>query len=184
MNRSRVFFGLALLIVLSPTFAEQEYIKAITEDGEPVRLYPNGRWAPGEPGDAGGVTDGVVVDEAELLGEDDEAALVRRIEAIKRSHALRIRIVLLDKGETPIVATLLRRWSQRTECTERCVLLLVLKSDRRMHIQASTDMENAYAERERLRIRKDVIGPHFKRGDFVAGLSAACEAFRKLASGG
>lgn len=63
------------------------------------------------------------------------------------------------------------------------VILIVAKNDRRLRLEVGRGLEGAIPDAIAKRVVSDVIAPHFRSGDFYAGIAAGTEAVMKIIEG-
>lgn len=125
----------------------------------------------------------------DLAGVIDAArleALDARLAAFERETSNKV-VVYVDR-KLPEGATLeewstaaFNAWGVGQEDRNNGVGLLVFIDDRRLRIEVGRGLEQAISNDEAARIIEQAIKPHFKAGDYTAGVEAGVEALLQAA---
>jgi uncharacterized protein len=125
----------------------------------------------------------------DLTGVIDPArldALDERLAAFERETSNQV-VVYVDR-KLPAGATLeewstaaLNAWGIGQDDKDNGVGLLVFIDDRRLRIEVGYGLEKAISNDEAGRIIEEAIKPHFKAGDYTAGVEAGADAIMKAA---
>lgn len=123
---------------------------------------------------------GRVNDHARILSPTVHQLLSERLAAYeqKTGHQLAVLTVPSLSGD-PIEDYSIRvveAWKLGKKGADDGILLLVASGDRKMRIEVGYGLEGSLPDAAAGRIVRDVMAPHFKRGDFDGGVLAAVNA--------
>lgn len=128
-----------------------------------------------------------VTDLTGTLDASEQAALTARLAQLERETGSQL-VVLVVPSTAPedIAAYALRvvdAWQLGREEVDDGVLLLVAKDDRRMRIEVGYGLEGAIPDARARQIIDTIMAPHFRNGDFAAGIDAGAGAIIALVRG-
>ena len=123
---------------------------------------------------------GRVVDRADLIPAPTEAVLSERLAALEAASGAQVAVLTipsLQGGSLEDYALrVAREWGLGDATRNDGVLFLVARDDRQMRIEVGYGLEGRLTDAQAgLIIRREVV-PHFRRGDFAAGISAGVDA--------
>jgi uncharacterized protein len=123
---------------------------------------------------------GRVNDQARVLSEQTRQRLTNRLAAYEQStgHQLAVLTVPTLDGD-PIEDFSIRvveAWKLGRKDRDDGILLLVASGDKKVRIEVGYGLEGDLPDAAAGRIIRDVMAPHFRRGDFDTGISAAVDA--------
>jgi len=123
---------------------------------------------------------GRVVDRAELLSPDIEAALTQRLAAHEDSTTNQVAVLTIPSlnGEVleEFATTVFRAWALGQADANNGVLLLIARDDRKIRIEVGYGLEGELTDRLAGYIIREEMTPRFRAGDFESGTLAAVEA--------
>jgi uncharacterized protein len=123
---------------------------------------------------------GRVVDAANILSPETEAQLTARLEALETQSQRQLVVATVPDLEGYDVADygyrLGREWGIGDKERNDGVLLLIAPNDRRMHIAVGYGLEPVLTDALSAQIIRNTITPHFRDGNFDAGVTAGVDA--------
>lgn len=118
---------------------------------------------------------GPVLDQANIIPDDQEAALVQRLSAYNAQSGRAIvvaTIAWLDGDDIANYAnTLFRTWGIGGQSTDQGLLFLIAPNDRRVRIEVGYGLEEFMPDVLAGRIIASAVTPRFKAGDYPGGIS-------------
>jgi len=128
-----------------------------------------------------------VTDLTETLSQDQRSSLEAKLADFERRKGAQIAVLVVPtvKPETieEFSIRVMEGWKLGRKGVNDGVLLLVAKQDRKLRIEVGYGLEGALSDIVSKRIVSDVIAPHFKAGDFVAGIDAGVDAMLSVIAG-
>jgi uncharacterized protein len=122
-----------------------------------------------------------------MLTPTEEQLLTQKLVAYDDSTSNQIAVVTVPnlQGEDPIqfAVELGRRWGVGQEGRDNGVVLLVSRDDRTITIAVGYGLEGAIPDALADRIRRNVIVPLFRQGQYYEGISAGVDALIQAAAG-
>ncbi|MFP5042296.1 TPM domain-containing protein [Parasediminibacterium sp. JCM 36343] len=129
----------------------------------------------------------LVVDNAHVLSDQEQAQLEQKLVALDDSTSNQIAIVTVPTlGDEPIedVATAtFRSWGIGNKKTNNGILILVAVDDRKVRIEVGYGLEGAIPDVTAKDIIENHITPNFKAGNYYKGLDEAVDNLAKAAVG-
>ncbi len=126
---------------------------------------------------------GRVVDKAELLPADSEAALTAKLASHEQRTRHQIVIVTTPSLQGKPIETyslcLARHWGIGRKGMDDGVMLLVAPNERKVRIEVGYGLEAALKDEEASQIIQDDILPAFLTGDFAGGIIKGADALMK-----
>lgn len=123
---------------------------------------------------------GRMVDLANLLPADVAASLSAELADHERKTGNQIAVLTLPSLEGESLEEFSHRvattWKLGRKGTDNGVLLLVVPGERRIRIEVGYGLEGVLTDAKSSQIIRREIVPHFKAGDFAAGISAGVKA--------
>ena len=130
---------------------------------------------------------GRVVDLAEILSPEAEAALTARLAAHEDSTSNQIAVLTVPSLEGAVLeeyaTEVFRTWGLGQAELDNGVLLLVARDDREIRIEVGYGLEGSLTDARAGRIIRNEMTPRFRNGDFDGGVLAAAEAIVDAAEG-
>lgn len=123
---------------------------------------------------------GRVNDHAGILSPAVEESLTRKLAAYEQAtgHQLAVLTIATLAGD-PIEDFSIRvveAWKLGKKGVDDGILLLVASNDRKMRIEVGYGLEGDFPDAAAGRVVRDVMAPHFRRGDFESGITAGVNA--------
>jgi uncharacterized protein len=123
---------------------------------------------------------GRVVDQANLLPPDQEAALAGRLEALERSTSRQLVVVtvpnLQGQSEEDFAYRLGEAWKLGNAEADNGAILLVAVNERKIRIEVGDGLEPILTDAMSWIIMRDQMTPRFRQGDYVGGINAGTSA--------
>jgi uncharacterized protein len=117
---------------------------------------------------------GRVVDDAKLLSEVDEQALTADLKALEDKSSDQLVVVTLPSLQGYAIEDygyqLGRHWGIGTKQLNNGVLLIVASNERKVRIEVGRGLEPILTDARSKIIIENAILPHFRAGDFAAGI--------------
>jgi uncharacterized protein len=124
-----------------------------------------------------------VVDSANIISAETEAALTARLEALNRQSQRQLVVATVADLEGYDVADygyrLGREWQLGDAERDDGVLLLIAPNERKMHIAVGYGLEPVLTDALSSQIIRNDITPLFKTGDFDGGITAGVAAIER-----
>ena len=128
-----------------------------------------------------------VTDVAGALNPQEKAALETRLAAFAAAKGAQVAVLIVASTEDePIEGYALRvaeAWKLGRKRIDDGALLVVAKEDRHLRIEVGYGLEGALPDAIAKRIIAETIVPHFKSGNFFAGVNAGVERILGVVSG-
>ena len=123
---------------------------------------------------------GRVVDQADLLPPEHEAALSQRLEALERQSSRQLVVATVTSLNGLEIEDygyqLGRHWGIGQEGANNGVVLLVAPNERKVRIEVGYGLEGVMTDALSSQIVRNDILPYFREGDFRGGINAGVEA--------
>ena len=124
--------------------------------------------------------DGPILDSADMLSPETEAALDRRLRDHSRDTGQSIIVATVPDlgGSTiePYATALFAEWGIGGEQRDTGMLLLIARDDRKMRIEVGYGLHPYFGGIMAGRVIDGIISPRFKQGDFDGGVTAGVDA--------
>ena len=128
-----------------------------------------------------------VTDLTATLNAAQIQALDARLAAFEASKGSQIAVLMLPSTQPEAVEQfgirVAEAWKLGRKGVDDGVLLLIAKEDRKLRIEVGYGLEGALPDAMSKRIVAEIISPHFKRGEFYAGIDAGVSAIIKVVEG-
>ncbi len=128
-----------------------------------------------------------VVDAGDMLTPTEEQILTQKLVSYEDSTSNQIAVVTIPslEGQDPIqyAVELGRRWGVGQAGKDNGVVLLVSRDDRTITIAVGYGLEGAIPDALADRIRRNVMVPYFRQGQYYEGISAGVDALIQAAAG-
>lgn len=130
-----------------------------------------------------------VTDYAGVLSPQQKQALEDKLAAFEMAHGAQIAVLIVPSTKPEPIEDFAHRvgeaWKIGRAGIGDGVLVIVAKDDRRLRIDVARSLEGALPDVTARRIGREIMGPHFQRGDYAGGLSAGLDAiFQRIESEG
>lgn len=130
---------------------------------------------------------GWVSDQAKVLDSESEQRLNALIDRLEQKTGAEIAVVTVQRLEdsTPkaFASALFNRWGLGKKGEDNGVLILLVMQDRRIEVETGYGVEGVLPDGKVGAILDRKVIPHFKQGDFGAGLLAGVEAMAEAIAG-
>ena len=127
---------------------------------------------------------GRVVDAANIIPDDQEAALTAKLDALEKESSRQLVVATVPSLEGYDIADygfrLGDRWGIGDKERDDGALLIVAPNERKVRIEVGYGLEGIMPDVVAGRIIRDTIAPHFKQGDYPGGISAGTDAIVKI----
>ncbi len=128
-----------------------------------------------------------VTDLTHTLTARQISQLEGKIKAFEATHGSQLAVLLIATTQPEDIAQFGIRvadaWKIGRRQEDDGVILLVAKADRRMRVEVGYGLEGAIPDAIAKRIIAEAIEPHFKQGDFYAGIAAGIDRIMALIAG-
>lgn len=128
-----------------------------------------------------------VTDLTATLSAPQRQSLERKLAAFEQSKGSQIAVLLVPTtGEETIEQYGIRvaeQWQLGRRGVDDGILLLVALEDRTVRVEVGYGLEGAVPDAVANRVVEDVIIPHFRQGNFFAGISAGVDTLQRLLEG-
>jgi uncharacterized protein len=122
---------------------------------------------------------GRVVDNAGIIDDATEAALVERLEAFEQKSSDQIVVATIETLDGEVLEDfanrLFRAWELGQAGEDNGILLLVVHGDRKMRIEVGYGLEGTLTDLHSKLIIENTMVPAFRAGDFSGGISRAVD---------
>ena len=123
---------------------------------------------------------GRVVDQADLLSADEEAALTQRLEALEQASSRQLVVVTVASLEGHPIEDygyrLGRHWGIGQSEANNGIILLVAPNERKVRIEVGNGLEPIMTDALSHQIIEDQILPRFRDNDYPGGIVAGADA--------
>jgi uncharacterized protein len=130
---------------------------------------------------------GRVVDLTSTLTASERAALEQKLAALEQRKGSQIAMLIVKSTQPEAIEQYSLRvaetWQIGRGKTDDGIVVVVAKDDRRVRIEVGYGLEGAVPDALAKRIIAEQITPHFRDGDYAAGLNAGADALAKLIDG-
>ncbi|OYZ36296.1 MAG: hypothetical protein B7Y31_10345, partial [Novosphingobium sp. 16-62-11] len=122
---------------------------------------------------------GPVLDQANIIPDDQEAALTQRLSAYNAQTGRAIVVATvgsLDEQDVDTYANeLFRAWGVGGQKTDQGLLFLIAPNERKVRIEVGYGLEEFMPDVLAGRILANEVTPRFKQGDYAGGITAGVE---------
>ena len=130
---------------------------------------------------------GWVVDQAGVLSDATEAALVERLRQHERETTNQVVVVTLRSldGDTieDVGFFITHIWGVGQADLDNGVVFVIVPNERKMRIEVGDGLKGYLTDAEASSIIRNVVRPHFRRNEFDAGVTAGVEAIIRQIEG-
>jgi uncharacterized protein len=120
-----------------------------------------------------------IVDQPGVLASPDKAALEARLARFESDHGTQVAIVIVPSTGVEPIEDFANRVGSTWKIGRRGVgdglLLVVATQQRRARIEVARSLEGAIPDAVAMRVIREDFAPHFQKGDYAGGLSAALD---------
>ena len=128
-----------------------------------------------------------VTDSTGTLSAQNIARLEQQLAAFEREKGVQVAVLMVPTVQPESIeeyaVRVFERWKLGRKRVDDGVLLIIAKDDRKLRIEVGYGLEGALNDATAKRIISDDIVPHFKRGDFAAGVDAGVSRILLVAGG-
>lgn len=129
----------------------------------------------------------LVNDLGDMLSQQEETLLESKLVAYNDSTSTQIAVVIIESLEGNDVIDYAYRigenWGVGQKGKNNGIVVLISKNDRESAIVSGYGMEGTITDAAASRIQRDHITPHFRNGNYYAGLDEATTVIMQMASG-
>jgi uncharacterized protein len=130
---------------------------------------------------------GHLVDTTATLNAEQSLALETKLAAFERDKGTQLVFLLVPTTQPEDIASYANRvansWKVGRKGIGDGLLLVLAKNDRKVRIEVAKTLEGAIPDLAAKQIIDEAITPHFRQGDFYAGLDAGADRILALVSG-
>lgn len=123
---------------------------------------------------------GRVVDEAGIVPADAKARIEQELAAFEQKTGTQIAVLTIESLDDEILEEyslkVAETWKIGRGGNDDGAVFLISEQDRKMRIEVGYGLEPDLTDIESKMILDDVVRPHFRRGDFGAGIEAGTDA--------
>src|SRR5687767_7378662 len=123
---------------------------------------------------------GRIVDQAELLAPEQEAELIRRLEALEQASSRQLVVATIASLEDYPIEDygykLGRHWGIGQSEANNGVILIVAPTERKVRIEVGYGLEPILTDALSNQIIQDQVLPRFRAGDYPGGITAGTDA--------
>ena len=128
-----------------------------------------------------------VTDVTGTLSAQNIARLEQKLAAFEREKGVQVAVLIVPTVQPESIeeyaVRVFEQWKLGRKRVDDGVLLVVAKNDRKLRIEVGYGLEGALNDATAKRIISDDIVPHFKHGDFAAGIDAGVSRILRVAGG-
>lgn len=128
-----------------------------------------------------------VTDQTGTLGTETRQQLEQQLAQLSQTKGAQLAVLVVATTGNDTIESYARRvfdqWRLGRERVDDGVLLVVAKDDRRLRIEVGYGLEGAIPDILAGRIIREQITPHFKQGDYAAGIVAGVNSLVGLIQG-
>lgn len=130
---------------------------------------------------------GRVVDLTGTLDAPQQAALAARLAALEQAKGAQVAVLLAPTFRPESIEQfgirLADAWKLGRKGVDDGAILLIAKDDRELRIEVGYGLEGALNDATAKRIVSEIIVPHFRQGDYYAGIDAGLAAIQRVIEG-
>lgn len=128
-----------------------------------------------------------VTDSTGTLSAQNIARLEQKLAAFEQEKGVQVAVLMVPTAEPESIeqyaVRVFEQWKLGRKRIDDGVLLVIAKNDRKLRIEVGYGLEGALNDATAKRIISDDIVPHFKHGDFAAGIDAGVSRILRVAGG-
>ncbi len=130
---------------------------------------------------------GRVVDKTGLLTPPQRQGLEARLNSLEASKGAQVAVLLVpttgDETVEQFALKVAERWKLGREAVDDGILFLVALEDRAIRIEVGYGLEGAVSDAISKRIIAEIVTPHFREGNYFAGIDAGVESLVRVIEG-
>jgi uncharacterized protein len=130
---------------------------------------------------------GRIVDLTNTLDAQQRAALDARLAALEQAKGAQVAVLLAPTFQPESIEQfgirLADAWKIGRKGVDDGAILLIAKDDRQLRIEVGYGLEGALNDATAKRIISEIITPHFRQGDYYAGIDAGLAAMQTVIEG-
>ncbi len=130
---------------------------------------------------------GRIVDLTNTLDAQQRAALEARLAALEQAKGAQVAVLLAPTFQPESIEQfgirLADAWKLGRKGVDDGAILLIAKDDRQLRIEVGYGLEGALNDATAKRIISEIITPHFRQGDYYAGIDAGLAAMQTVIEG-
>jgi uncharacterized protein len=130
---------------------------------------------------------GRIVDLTNTLDAQQRAALEARLAALEQAKGAQVAVLLAPTFQPESIEQfgirLADAWKLGRKGVDDGAILLIAKDDRQLRIEVGYGLEGALNDATAKRIISEIITPHFRQGDYYAGIDAGLAAMQAVIEG-
>ncbi len=128
-----------------------------------------------------------VTDSTGTLSAQNIARLEQKLAAFDQEKGVQVAVLMVPSVQPESIeeyaVRVFEKWKLGRKRVDDGVLLVIAKDDRKLRIEVGYGLEGAINDATAKRIISDDIVPHFKHGDFAAGVDAGVSRILRVAGG-
>lgn len=128
-----------------------------------------------------------VTDSTGTLSAQNIARLEQKLAAFEQEKGVQVAVLMVPTVQPESIeeyaVRVFEQWKLGRKRVDDGVLLVIAKDDRKLRIEVGYGLEGALNDATAKRIISDDIVPHFKHGDFAAGVDAGVSRILRVAGG-
>jgi uncharacterized protein len=128
-----------------------------------------------------------VTDLTGTLSPQAVSRIEQRLAAFEQEKGTQVAVLMLPSVQPESIeeyaVRVFEQWKLGRKGVDDGVLLVIARNDRQLRIEVGYGLEGALNDATAKRIISDDIVPHFKRGDFAAGVEAGVSRILRVADG-
>ena len=121
---------------------------------------------------------GWIVDMADVLSPETEARVERLIDGLKADLTVEVAVVTIHQTPTTpkdLATALFNHWGIGARAANNGLLVLLVLGQRRLEVETGYGLEPVLPDGWLATMQRDAMVPHFKAGDFGAGIEAGMQ---------
>lgn len=130
---------------------------------------------------------GHVIDQTATLNPAEISQLEQMLRAFEAKKGSQIAVLIVPTTEPEAIEQYSIRvaeaWKLGRQKVDDGAILLIAKNDRKLRIEVGYGLEGALTDIASKRIISEIITPHFKQGDFNAGITAGVQQMMRVIDG-
>ncbi len=130
---------------------------------------------------------GRVIDLTDTLTSEQRRKLEQRLKRLEEEKGSQLAVLIVPSTQSESIEQysirVVEKWRLGRKDIDDGVLLLIAKNDRRLCIEVGYGLEGAIPDVTAKRVIREIITPHFKKGDFYGGITAGVEQLARLIQG-
>lgn len=122
---------------------------------------------------------GPVVDTAHLLNTQEAQTIDSNLQAFHKRTGVQLVVLVTDSLEGEDIASysiqVAEKWKLGRKKEDRGLLFVIAPKDRKMRLEVGYGLEGEIPDLIAKRILSQIVGPHFKKGQYAQGILSALE---------